>query len=93
MGAMLGGVVFTTGSLVLRADAVSSPTFRNVIQYCMEKGKRKLFFVQECLFSPMGSFLMITVDFETHDLKNLGFSIRFISDSGETSMAVKPSLF
>ena len=50
VGAMLGGVVFTAGSLVLRADAGSRPTFRNVIQYCMKKEKRKLFFVQECLF-------------------------------------------
>ena len=50
MGAMLGGVVFTAGSLVLRADAGSRPTFRNVIQYCMRKEERKLLFVQECLF-------------------------------------------
>ena len=50
VGAMLGGVVFTAGSLVLRADAGSRPTFRNVIQYCMKKEKRKLFFVQKCLF-------------------------------------------
>ena len=40
----------------------------------------------------MGSFLVIPVDFETHDLKNLGFLMQFISGSGETSIATISSL-
>ena len=40
-----------------------------------------------------GERFMIPLDFETHDLRNLGFSIRFISNSGEISTATTSSLF
>ena len=36
---------------------------------------------------------MIPIDFETHDLRNLGFSIRFISSSGEIGTATISSRF
>ena len=36
---------------------------------------------------------MIPIDFETHDLRNLGFLIRFISSSGEIGTATISSRF